>query len=87
MLPVKDTRTILYRLLKGNYVTLQEVSKTGDHNPQRTFYVWRVDIPKVRSLASLRPARCPTRPPRRRARLIRLSCVHTRAEEEGGHAR
>jgi hypothetical protein len=56
MLPVKDTRTILYRLLKGNYVTLQEVSKTGDHNPQRTLYVWRVDIPKVRSLAALAAA-------------------------------
>jgi DNA-directed RNA polymerase III subunit RPC3 len=49
MLPVKDTRTILYKLLKGNYVTLQEVSKTGDHNPQRTFYVWRVDMSKVSS--------------------------------------
>eukprot|EP00238_Polyblepharides_amylifera_P008931 CAMPEP_0196580510 /NCGR_PEP_ID=MMETSP1081-20130531/28923_1 /TAXON_ID=36882 /ORGANISM="Pyramimonas amylifera, Strain CCMP720" /LENGTH=507 /DNA_ID=CAMNT_0041900391 /DNA_START=167 /DNA_END=1690 /DNA_ORIENTATION=- len=46
MLPVKDTRQILYTLLKAGYVTLQEVAKSTDHNPQRTFYVWRVDIPK-----------------------------------------
>jgi hypothetical protein len=47
MLPVKDTRETLYRLLKANFVTLQEVAQTTDHNPQRTFYVWRVDIPKA----------------------------------------
>mmetsp|Transcript_17617 Transcript_17617/g.38434 ORF Transcript_17617/g.38434 Transcript_17617/m.38434 type:complete len:553 (-) Transcript_17617:215-1873(-) len=47
MLPVKDTREILYRLLKAHFVTLQEVAQTADHNPQRTFYVWRVDIPKA----------------------------------------
>ncbi|KAK3241678.1 hypothetical protein CYMTET_48583 [Cymbomonas tetramitiformis] len=47
MLPIKETREILYKLLKAGYVTLQEVAKTADHNPQKTFYLWRVDVEKA----------------------------------------
>eukprot|EP00241_Pyramimonas_parkeae_P015426 CAMPEP_0114289966 /NCGR_PEP_ID=MMETSP0059-20121206/7668_1 /TAXON_ID=36894 /ORGANISM="Pyramimonas parkeae, Strain CCMP726" /LENGTH=549 /DNA_ID=CAMNT_0001411299 /DNA_START=77 /DNA_END=1726 /DNA_ORIENTATION=+ len=44
MLPVKETREILYRLLKAGYLLLQEVARSADHNPQRTLYLWRADI-------------------------------------------
>lgn len=42
MIPVKDTRELLYRLLKVDFVQLQEVARTADHAPARTFYLWRV---------------------------------------------
>jgi DNA-directed RNA polymerase III subunit RPC3 len=47
MIPVKDTRESLYKLLKAEYVQIQEVARTSDHAPSRTFYLWRVDIAQV----------------------------------------
>lgn len=47
MLPVQEAREVLYRMLKDGYVTLQEVAKTADHAPTRTFYLWRVHLPSV----------------------------------------
>ena len=44
MIPVKDTRELLYKLLKAEYVQIQEVARTSDHAPSRTFYLWRVDL-------------------------------------------
>ena len=43
MIPVKDTRQLLYKLLKAKYVQIQELARTMDHAPSRTFYLWRVD--------------------------------------------
>jgi len=43
MSPIKDTRELLYKLLQAGYVSMQEVAKTLDHAPTRTFYLWRVD--------------------------------------------
>jgi len=43
MIPVKDTRELLYKLLKAKYVQIQELARTMDHAPSRTFYLWRVD--------------------------------------------
>ena len=48
MISVKDTRELLYKLLKAKYVQIQEVARTSDHAPSRTFYLWRVDLPYVR---------------------------------------
>ncbi len=42
MIPVKDTRELLYKLFKVEFVQLQEVARTADHSPSRTFYLWRV---------------------------------------------
>ena len=50
MLPMKDTRELLYKLLRADYVQLQEVARTPDRAPSRTFYLWR----------ARRPARPPT---------------------------
>ena len=47
MISVKDTRELLYKLLKAKYVQIQEVARTSDHAPSRTFYLWRVDLPYV----------------------------------------
>lgn len=47
MIPVKDTRELLYKLLKAEYVQIQEVARTSDHAPSRTFYLWRVDLLRV----------------------------------------
>ena len=47
MVPMKDTRDILYRLLKLRYVRMQEVARTHDHAPSRTNYLWRVDLNDV----------------------------------------
>lgn len=53
MLPVKDTRELLYKLFKVEFVQLQEVARTADHSPSRTFYLWRV---RVRTRQSRSPA-------------------------------
>lgn len=47
MIPVKDTRELLYRLTKVEFVQLQEVARTADHAPSRTFYLWNVDLRRV----------------------------------------
>jgi DNA-directed RNA polymerase III subunit RPC3 len=47
MIPTKDCREILGKLLKQEYVRLQEVARTTDHAPSRTNYLWRVHLPSV----------------------------------------
>lgn len=41
MLPLKDTRELLYKLLRSQYLSLQDIPKTADHAPSRTFYTFR----------------------------------------------
>ncbi|KAK9908400.1 hypothetical protein WJX75_007290 [Coccomyxa subellipsoidea] len=43
MVPVRDARELLYRMLRGGFLTLQDVPRTADHAASRTFYTWRVD--------------------------------------------
>eukprot|EP00898_Chlorokybus_atmophyticus_P007903 jgi/Chlat1/8113/Chrsp75S07579 len=52
MLPVKDARELLYRLLRERYLSLQEVARTADHAPARTFYLWRADASAACELAT-----------------------------------
>lgn len=47
MIPIKDTRELLYKLLKAEYVQVQEIARTSDHAPSRTFYLWRIDLMRV----------------------------------------
>lgn len=47
MIPLKDCRDILGKLLKHEYVRMQEVARTTDHAPSRTNYLWKVHLPSV----------------------------------------
>ena len=43
MLPAKAARALLYRLLRGGAVSLQDIPRAADRAPSRSFYTWRVD--------------------------------------------
>lgn len=47
LVALTETRELLYRLLKEEYLQLQEVSKASDHAPSKTVYLWRVNYPCV----------------------------------------
>ncbi|ESP00552.1 hypothetical protein LOTGIDRAFT_157828 [Lottia gigantea] len=47
MVPTKETKEMLYNMLAENYITITEVSKTVDHAPSRTFYIFRVQLEHV----------------------------------------
>ncbi|GLC40692.1 hypothetical protein PLESTM_001102200 [Pleodorina starrii] len=47
MLPAKDTRELLYRMLADGFVLLQDIPKTADRAPSRSFYTWRVSMPAL----------------------------------------
>ena len=53
MIPLKDCREILGKLLKQEYVRMQEVARTVDHAPSRTIYLWKVQVPSVIAKISL----------------------------------
>jgi DNA-directed RNA polymerase III subunit RPC3 len=50
MIPVKDTRDRLYKMLSKDVVQLQEVPKSADHQPNKTFYLWSVRREQVNLL-------------------------------------
>nr|XP_033780964.1 LOW QUALITY PROTEIN: DNA-directed RNA polymerase III subunit RPC3 [Geotrypetes seraphini] len=43
MVPAKEAKDMLYQLLSENLVFLQEIPKTPDHAPSRTFYLYAVN--------------------------------------------
>ncbi|XP_072572779.1 DNA-directed RNA polymerase III subunit RPC3 isoform X2 [Paramormyrops kingsleyae] len=43
MIPAKEAKEMLYMLLSENLVQLQEIPKTPDHAPSRTFYLYTVN--------------------------------------------
>ncbi|NXC21241.1 RPC3 polymerase, partial [Corythaeola cristata] len=45
MIPAKEAKDMLYRMLSENFVSLQEIPKTPDHAPSRTFYLYTVNVP------------------------------------------
>ncbi|XP_065516312.1 DNA-directed RNA polymerase III subunit RPC3 isoform X2 [Lathamus discolor] len=45
MIPAKEAKDMLYRMLSENLVVLQEIPKTPDHAPSRTFYLYTVNVP------------------------------------------
>ncbi|CAM9639940.1 unnamed protein product [Chrysoparadoxa australica] len=47
MMPPKECREKLYQLYRDRFVSLQEVSKRGDHNPSTTIYLWSVKSDQV----------------------------------------
>lgn len=46
-LPVKDAREVLGRLSSSALIEQQEVPRSADRAPSRTFFLWYVDYPKV----------------------------------------
>lgn len=50
MTPIKDTRDCLYKMLSSNIVHLQEVPRTSEHIPSKTFYLWAVRLPQVENI-------------------------------------
>ncbi|NXG60428.1 RPC3 polymerase, partial [Hemiprocne comata] len=47
MIPAKEAKDMLYKMLSENFVALQEIPKTPDHAPSRTFYLYTVNVPSV----------------------------------------
>ncbi|KAG7264531.1 hypothetical protein CRUP_019903 [Coryphaenoides rupestris] len=43
MIPAKEAKDMLYTLMSANLVVLQEIPKTPDHAPSRTFYLYTVN--------------------------------------------
>ncbi|XP_069041093.1 DNA-directed RNA polymerase III subunit RPC3 isoform X2 [Lepisosteus oculatus] len=51
MIPAKEAKEMMYRMLSENLVQLQEIPKTPDHAPSRTFYLYTVNpLPTARML-------------------------------------
>uniref|UniRef100_A0A672NGZ9 DNA-directed RNA polymerase III subunit RPC3 n=1 Tax=Sinocyclocheilus grahami TaxID=75366 RepID=A0A672NGZ9_SINGR len=51
MIPAKEAKDMLYKLLSENLVQLQEIPKTPDYAPSRTFYLYTVNqLPTARLL-------------------------------------
>ncbi|KAM7420882.1 hypothetical protein PAMA_015202 [Pampus argenteus] len=51
MIPAKEAKDMLYTLLSENLVQLQEIPKTPDYAPSRTFYLYTVNqLPTARML-------------------------------------
>ncbi|NWR59027.1 RPC3 polymerase, partial [Bucorvus abyssinicus] len=47
MIPAKEAKDMLYKMLSENFVSLQEIPKTPDHAPSRTFYLYTVNLPST----------------------------------------
>ncbi|KAM5129681.1 DNA-directed RNA polymerase III subunit RPC3 isoform 1-T2 [Mantella aurantiaca] len=51
MIPAKEAKDMLYKMLSVNLISLQEIPKTPDHAPSRTFYLYTVNsLPVARML-------------------------------------
>lgn len=48
LIPVSETREYLYKMLSCEFVHLQEVPRTADHAPARTFYLWSVRMEHIK---------------------------------------
>ncbi|XP_072139026.1 DNA-directed RNA polymerase III subunit RPC3 [Mobula birostris] len=44
MIPAKEAKEMMYRMLSENFISLQEIPKTPDHAPSRTFYLYTVNF-------------------------------------------
>ncbi|CAH1796174.1 unnamed protein product [Owenia fusiformis] len=47
LIPAKEAKEMLYKMFEEDFVTVTEVSKTADHAPSRTFYLFSVNITQV----------------------------------------
>lgn len=44
MIPAKDCKALLYGMLNDGILSITELSKTSDHAPSRTYYLFFIDI-------------------------------------------
>eukprot|EP01135_Chromosphaera_perkinsii_P011925 Nk52_evm42s2531 gene=Nk52_evmTU42s2531 len=49
MIPFKETKEKLYRMMVDNCVQVQEISRTPEHAPSRTFYLFNVEVEKLKA--------------------------------------
>lgn len=49
LIAMGETRDVCARLFAASLLSLQEIPKGNERNPQRTFFLWFVDMPKCRS--------------------------------------
>ena len=49
LLSMSETRDICSRMFAASILSLQEVPKSNERNPQRTFFLWFVDLSKCKS--------------------------------------
>lgn len=47
MVPSKDAKELLYKLFAERFVALQEIPRTSDYAPSRTFYLFSVDLQQL----------------------------------------
>ena len=47
LVPEREARPLLWKLLQLGFVGLQELSRTADHNPKTTTYLWYVSLPSA----------------------------------------
>ncbi|XP_052283471.1 DNA-directed RNA polymerase III subunit RPC3-like isoform X2 [Dreissena polymorpha] len=47
MIPAKEAKELLYNMFAQNFITITEISKTADHAPARSFYLFRVNLEQV----------------------------------------
>ncbi|KAK3098436.1 hypothetical protein FSP39_019429 [Pinctada imbricata] len=47
MISAKEAKELLYMMFSQNFVSITEISKTADHAPSRTYYIFTVDIHQV----------------------------------------
>ncbi|KAJ7582569.1 RNA polymerase III subunit RPC82-domain-containing protein [Mycena floridula] len=50
MMDAKNVRSLLAALAADSFISTQEVPKSMDRNPTRTFYLWHVDLAKAYSV-------------------------------------
>lgn len=49
LVSIGETRDICSRLFAATLLSLQEVPKSNERNPQRTFFLWFVDLPRCKT--------------------------------------
>jgi len=46
LVSIQEARNALYKMLQEGILQLQEVPKSMDHNPSRTFFLWNANVEK-----------------------------------------
>lgn len=47
MIPSKDAKEYTYKMLQENFITVQEIPRTPDHAPSRTFFLFHVNLTQL----------------------------------------
>ena len=50
MVPQKEAKEMLYTLLAEHFVTVQEIPRSQDYAPARTFYLFTVNLSQVATM-------------------------------------